>query len=442
MDIFMKSNDLDCNISNIPPNQYAVPLVMLPYISVPNQPFSDFSLVSLDQDTTFNILLHNRKLCFYGQSPYSYNGVRHHPKPLPASENYLNLLLEHLKSVLPDFEYNSILLTKYENGSDSIGFHCDNEPEIKPNSDIVTISLGQSRTAKFRTVSAICDYPEQELTLHHGDVVVMSRNSQDFFKHAIVPDDSCNPRISVTLRMLRTYDSQDHLLAPIVPDNVNQVQTSSHRVQPNEQSKTLTLYIGDSMLKHLDSKKMSSSSQNAHVFSYPGATAGSILSKLKSDPLFLKLDPSLVTKIYVLCGANSVDKVLNIPFSMNSNFIDNGYYQISEKNLHHAKIELSQLADFLHNWSHPAFISYINILPRESSIRNQVINCLNQHTKMLTYDKPFLNIVSTELHRNLFTYQDGYRKNDFFSQQGQDNVHLTATGIIRLARYLKYSAHN
>ena len=181
MDIFMSSSEPVSSVTSVPQKNYAIPLVMLPYIGIPYQPFSDYCLRSLDQDTTFDIKLHNRKLCFYGQSCYSYNGVRHLPKPLPVSDNYLNQILLHLKSVLPNFQYNSVLITKYDNGSDSIGFHSDNEPEIILNSDIVTISFGQSRIAKFRSISASGVCPEQELTLHHGDVVMMSRNSQDFF---------------------------------------------------------------------------------------------------------------------------------------------------------------------------------------------------------------------------------------------------------------------
>ena len=82
--------------------------------------------------------------------------------------------------------------------------------------------------------------------------------------------------------------------------------------------------------------------------------------------------------------------------------------------MNHAKEELTQLGDFLHSWARSALISYINILLRESSIRNHVINSLNQHIKKLTCEKPFLEIVSTELHRNLFTFKDGFRKGDFF----------------------------
>ena len=209
------------------------------------------------------------------------------PKPLPASDNYLNQILLHLKSVLPNFQYNSVLITKYDNVSDSLGFHSDNEPEIMLNSDIVTISFSQSRIAKLRSISASGDCPEQELTLHHEDVVMMSRNSQDFFQHAIIPDDSCKLRISITRWMLR-----DSFVTPIMhaPDT-DHVLTQANCTSPLNEAKNDTLYIGDSMLKHLNSKKMSSLSQKAHVFAYSGATAGGILSKLKSDPEFLKLDP-------------------------------------------------------------------------------------------------------------------------------------------------------
>ena len=208
---------------------------------------------------------------------------------------------------------------------------------------------------------------------------------------------------------------RDSFVTPIIhaPD-IDHVLTQANCTSPLNEAKNDTLYIGDSMLKHLNSKKMSSLSQKALVFAYSGATAGGILSKLKSDPEFLKLDPLKISKIYVLCGANNVDKVLHVPFNKNSDLIDDRLYHISENDLNHAKEELTQLGDFLHSWARSALISYINILPRESSIRNYVINSLNQHIKKLTCEKPFFEIVSTELHRNLFTLTDGFRKGDFF----------------------------
>ena len=98
MDIYMSS--VTKSESSIPQN-YASPLIMLPYISIPNKPFSNFGLSTLDQETNFNIILPNRSLCYYG--------------------NYINSTLDQLKTILPDIPYNSILLTKYKNGSDYVG---------------------------------------------------------------------------------------------------------------------------------------------------------------------------------------------------------------------------------------------------------------------------------------------------------------------------------
>ena len=442
MDIFTKSSKIENNIQGVLPKSYATPLIILPYISLPNQPFSNFELSALDKDSNFDVKLHNRSLCYYGISNYCYNGVKHQSKPIPESGNYLNLILDHLKSILPDFQFNSVLLTKYNNGSDCLGFHSDNEPEIMPNSDIVTISLGQPRVMKFRCPPVYNEYQEHELTLNHGDVVIMSRNSQNIFEHSIIADDSLNPRISITFRLLNA-DSGPHSFNNT--SSSHEVSTSApieSAITDQNESENYTLYIGDSMIKSLNSQKMSSSSQKAVVFAYSGATAEGIQSKLRNDPRFLKLDPAKVTKIFILCGTNSVDKVLHVPFHMNSEFLGMENYQPTEHVLQYAKTGLTHLANFLHAWANSASINFINILPRESGIRNIVINLLNSHITTLANNTPFISMVSTEKERNLFTFKNGFRKNNFFHNQGEDNVHLSSSGITRLAKHLKYIAHH
>ena len=51
-------------------------------------------------------------------------------------------------------------------------------------------------------------------------------------------------------------------------------------------------------------------------------------------------------------------------------------------------------------------------------------------------------MISTEKHRDLFTFKNGIRKHYFFLNKGEDNVHLNNLGIVRLAKYLKYFAHH
>ena len=107
-----------------------------------------------------------------------------------------------------------------------------------------------------------------------------------------------------------------------------------------------------------------------------------------------------------------------------------------------AKSEIMELTSFLHTWADLASINFINILPRVSLARNQVINSLNCYVNELCGMYPYLKMVLTESHRSLFSLKNGFRKSHFFSDKGVDNVHLNNLGISRLAKYLKYFAHN
>ena len=56
-------------------------------------------------------------------------------------------------------------------------------------------------------------------------------------------------------------------------------------------------------------------------------------------------------------------------------------------------------------------MNVLNILPRESIVRNEVINILNYHIVQSSQSKNYVNFVSTEKDRNLFS-----SKNDIGSQ--------------------------
>ena len=253
LDIFMKTNTVE---------NYAVPLVKLPFVLVPNNPFSQFDFNRLNEETVFETQLHNRSVSYHGDINYTYSNITHASKPIPECNTYLNQLLDHLHLVLPDFEYNSLLITKYINGSDHLGFHSDDEPQIVENSDIVTISLGETRTIRFKSKSLSDNYPEQTLEVKHGALFIMSRDSQNFFSHSVVSDSSQSPRISLTLRLLKSSTP-----VPVINQVPSVPTTSSTGMEPvsqgdrNSTNKKLTLYIGDSMLRHIKSSKMSSSTR-------------------------------------------------------------------------------------------------------------------------------------------------------------------------------------
>ena len=294
----------------------------------------------------------------------------------------------------------------------------------------------------------------------------MSYTSQTIFKHSIQPDNSINPRISIALRMLKsdeTSPSNTMLnandtcsissinlplsceLAPSQP-TLHPLPSAPEIVNPNPPVsvstplvKVTNIYISSSMFRGLCEKKLSSTTQNAVVFSYPGATARGILHKLQNDVKFSKIDKTQVSKVFLLCGTNNVDQILDVKHINRASFIN--HHQSSVYLLDKSKSDISNLIDYLHHWSNTAAIHTINILPRESATRNYVINELNNHLKEQSMSKDYVKFVSTEFERNLFTFSDGHRKNNLFHPWGSDNVHLNSIGIIKLAKHLKYYAH-
>ena len=157
--------------------------------------------------------------------------------------------------------------------------------------------------------------------------------------------------------VVTTYITISEEPLPVSTCNPIPEPLQSTQSMPSVSNENYTLYIGDSMLSKLNPTKMSSSSQKAFLFAYPGATTGVILSKLKNYPTFQSLDPQKVKKIFIVSGANNVDKALKVSRRHYSDFIGMGYYRASEKCIIDAKCELTQLSEFLNLWAKSAAIN-------------------------------------------------------------------------------------
>ncbi len=113
-----------------------------------------------------------------------------------------------ITSLLPRLEqqcasqFNCALLNLYRDGNDAMGWHSDDEPELGQNPVIASLSLGQSRRFLLRHKQ----HPQQkkiELTLHHGDLLVMSGNTQHNWQHSCPRTrKALNPRINLTFRQI------------------------------------------------------------------------------------------------------------------------------------------------------------------------------------------------------------------------------------------------
>ncbi|KAL5257230.1 hypothetical protein ACHWQZ_G012241 [Mnemiopsis leidyi] len=116
-------------------------------------------------------------------------------------------LLENYRhvSTLPIFDHPEDLTTpppsKYENGKQGIPPHSDNEECISSGSYICTVSLGETRTLEYRSISEASQISSR-IQLVHGDILFMTRESQNLYQHSVPMDYTKNMRISITLRQI------------------------------------------------------------------------------------------------------------------------------------------------------------------------------------------------------------------------------------------------
>ena len=108
---------------------------------------------------------------------------------------------------------NSVLINYYPStGSNSyLPYHSDDEPTIQPDSKIVTISLGGSRSINFKAIHN--DTEEiKTLTPEHNSVYTMTRSSQGWFKHGIDSTESPEVRFSLTFRCVNQRNRRSVIL--------------------------------------------------------------------------------------------------------------------------------------------------------------------------------------------------------------------------------------
>ena len=172
----------------------------IPFLKYHNTPFKKFTYEDINRCTEYTHMFENRRAVFYGDRTYTYSGVTHNPSK-PIKEN---TVLDEIVGMVNDLYphgYKSAMIHDYKDGTFSMPHHSDDEAEIEKESIILTLSFGQKRVMNYKSKTK--DYQGCEVTLDNGDILLMSRKSQDIYKHSIVKDPDCkNPRLSITLRVL------------------------------------------------------------------------------------------------------------------------------------------------------------------------------------------------------------------------------------------------
>jgi alkylated DNA repair dioxygenase AlkB len=127
---------------------------------------------------------------------YAYSGLSHLGTGWPAWLLPIRLRVE----TASEADFNGLLLNRYRDGQDSIGFHTDAEPELGVNPVVATLSFGTARdfVLKHRKTKETLTYP-----LGSGSLLVMGGASQHHWLHGIPKTDAAvGERISLTFRRL------------------------------------------------------------------------------------------------------------------------------------------------------------------------------------------------------------------------------------------------
>ncbi len=143
-------------------------------------------------------IITKRKTAWYGEKPFVYTYSKIAKTALPFTRELVEI--KNLVEKISGETYNSCLLNLYHDGSESMGWHSDDEPEIERFSAIASISLGAERKFSFKHKS---EKITESIMLENGSLLVMKGEIQQKWLHAIPKSLKVKePRINLTFRKL------------------------------------------------------------------------------------------------------------------------------------------------------------------------------------------------------------------------------------------------
>jgi alkylated DNA repair dioxygenase AlkB len=117
-----------------------------------------------------------RLIAFYGDRAYGYSGAQHEAQDMPPVLTSIQEIVERVA----DSRFNSVLCNRYRGGSDSMGWHRDNEAQLDQTC-IASVSFGASRRFKMRhrEEGTVIDFE-----LPSGSILLM-HDCQEMWEHSL-----------------------------------------------------------------------------------------------------------------------------------------------------------------------------------------------------------------------------------------------------------------
>ena len=156
----------------------------------------DGLFISLINNVNWDDRMSVRKTASYGQA-YNYSQISYPFQP------FLIEIAEINTKLIPaiGFEPNNCLINYYLDGKCKMGYHADQTDILYEGTGIAIISIGETRTLKFRNINNKEEFISFDLP--SGSLIYMTQEVQDLWQHSIPPSNTENGRISLTYRKIK-----------------------------------------------------------------------------------------------------------------------------------------------------------------------------------------------------------------------------------------------
>ncbi|WPV02121.1 alpha-ketoglutarate-dependent dioxygenase AlkB [Mucilaginibacter sp. cycad4] len=139
-----------------------------------------------------------RKVAWYGDHTYSYtySGVTRQALSWTTELLELKQLVENKLA----YRFNSCLLNLYNDGSEAMAWHSDDEASLGKNTTIASLTLGAERKFMFKHKTSRVT---TSVLLEQGSLLVMKGATQSHWLHSLPPSTkTLRPRINLTFRTI------------------------------------------------------------------------------------------------------------------------------------------------------------------------------------------------------------------------------------------------
>jgi alkylated DNA repair dioxygenase AlkB len=143
-----------------------------------------------------------RLTALYGDSdkPYRYSNIQMTPNQWTPTLLKIKEDIERISNQ----KFTSVLLNLYRDGSDSNGWHSDDEKELGKHPFIASLSFGANRIFHFKHRQD--PRLKFKIALEHGSLLLMGGATQEFWKHQIPKTKRVlSPRINLTFRQIKEH---------------------------------------------------------------------------------------------------------------------------------------------------------------------------------------------------------------------------------------------